>query len=60
MKCWRAAERLTELSGDMVMPLEQEISKATTKLFPAVPAPVWPAGRKAEGLELPGSDRWKA
>ena len=31
----KAAERLTELSGDMVVPLEDDISKATTKLFPS-------------------------
>ncbi|MBN0595646.1 hypothetical protein JTM42_34770, partial [Pseudomonas aeruginosa] len=30
----RAAERLTELVGDMVIPLEQEISKAAAKHFP--------------------------
>ena len=30
----RAAERLTDLVGDMVIPLEQEISKAAAKHFP--------------------------
>lgn len=53
----RAAERLTELSGDMVVPLEDEISKATTKLFPQLQHQYGPLAEKLKGLKLPGSDR---
>jgi hypothetical protein len=53
----RAAERLTELSGDMVVPLEDEISKATTKLFPQLQHQYGPLAEKLKRLGLPGSDR---
>lgn len=53
----KAAERLTELSGDMVVPLEDEISKATTKLFPALQHAYGPLAEKLKSLDLPGSDR---
>lgn len=53
----KAAERLTELSGDMVMPLEDDISKATTKLFPQLQHQYGPLAEKLKGLKLPGSDR---
>ena len=53
----RAAERLTELSGDMVVPLEDDISKATTKLFPQLQHQYGPLAEKLKGLKLPGSDR---
>ena len=52
----KAAERLTELSGDMVVPLEDDISKATTKLFPQLQQ-YGPLAEKLKGLKLPGSDR---
>ena len=53
----KAAERLTELSGDMVVPLEDDISKATTKLFPHLQHQYGPLAEKLKGLKLPGSDR---
>lgn len=53
----RAAERLTELSGDMVVPLEDEISKATTKLFPQLQHQYGPLAEKLKRLGLPGGDR---
>lgn len=53
----RAAERLTELSGDMVVPLEDEISKATIKLFPQLQHQYGPLAEKLKRLGLPGSDR---
>ncbi len=53
----RAAERLTELSGDMVVPLEDDISKATTKLFPQLQHQYAPLAEKLKGLKLPGVDR---
>ena len=53
----KAAERLTELSGDLVVPLEDEISKATTKLFPQLQHAYGPLAEKLKSLDLPGSDR---
>jgi hypothetical protein len=53
----KAAERLTELSGDMVVPLEDDISKATIKLFPQLQHQYGPLAEKLKGLKLPGSDR---
>ena len=47
----RAAERLTELVGDMVIPLEQEISKAAAKHFPrfSMTTALWPKSSVALG-----------
>jgi len=53
----RAAERLAELVGDMVMPLEDEISKTATKNFPQIQARYAPLGEKLDSLELPGKNR---
>ncbi len=53
----RAAERLTELVGDMVIPLEQEISKAATKHFPRFQHDYGSLAEKLSGLGLAGSDR---
>ncbi len=52
----KAAERLTELCGDMVVPLEDEISKATTKLFPQLQHAYGPLAEKLKALDLPGAD----
>lgn len=53
----RAAERLTELAGDMVIPLEQEISKAAAKHFPRFQHDYGALAEKLSGLGLAGSDR---
>nr|BAH89618.1 ATPase [uncultured bacterium]BAH89897.1 putative ATPase [uncultured bacterium]BAH90136.1 putative ATPase [uncultured bacterium] len=53
----RAAERLTELVGDMVIPLEQEISKAAAKHFPRFQHDYGSLAEKLSGLGLAGSDR---
>jgi hypothetical protein len=53
----RAAERLTELVGDMVIPLEQEISKAAAKHFPRFQHDYGSLAEKLGGLGLAGSDR---
>jgi hypothetical protein len=53
----RAAERLSELVGDMVIPLEQEISKAAAKHFPRFQHDYGSLAEKLSGLELAGSDR---
>lgn len=53
----RAAERLTELVGDMVIPLEQEISKAAAKHFPRFQHDYGSLAERLSGLGLMGSDR---
>lgn len=50
----RAAQRLTELTGDMVIPLEQEISKAAAKGFPQFQQQYGPLEEKLKNLGLPG------
>jgi hypothetical protein len=52
-----AASRLTELSGDTVIPLEDEISKAATKLFPQLQHEFGPLSVKFKNLGLPGVER---
>lgn len=53
----RASERLTELVGDMVIALEQEISKAAAKHFPRFQHDYGSLGERLSGLGLVGSDR---
>lgn len=52
----RAAQRLTDLSGDMVIPLEDEISKAAIKCFPKMQQQFGPLAEKLKSLNLPGAD----
>lgn len=52
-----AAKRLTELSGDPVVPLEDDISKACIKLFTNLQHQYGPLAEKLKSLGLPGSDR---
>lgn len=52
-----AATRLTELSGDLVVPLEDEISKTAIKLFPSLQQRFAPLAEKLRGLGLPGEER---
>ncbi|MEW8417170.1 MAG: BREX system P-loop protein BrxC, partial [Candidatus Thiodiazotropha endolucinida] len=52
----RASERLTELSGETVVPLEDDISKATTKLFPQLQHQYGPLAEQLKALNLPGVD----
>ena len=52
-----AATRLTELSGDMVVPLEDAISKAATKLFPQLQQRYASLSGRLQALGLPGDDR---
>lgn len=56
----RAAERLTDLVGDTVIPLEQEISKATVKHFPRFQYDYGSLAEKLSGLGLAGSGRVQA
>ena len=53
----RAAERLTKLVGDLVIPLEQEISKAAAKHFLRFQHDYGSLAEKLIGLGLAGSDR---
>lgn len=52
----RAAQRLTELLGESVIPLEAEISKAAIKLFPRLQHRFGPLAEKLRALALPGAD----
>jgi hypothetical protein len=52
----RAAERLTDLSGDQVVPLEDEIGKAAQKLLPSLQHRLAPLGEKLASLRLPGTE----
>jgi hypothetical protein len=53
----RAAERLTDLIGDVIVPLEDEISKATMKSFPQFQYQLAPLAEKFAALGLPGAER---
>jgi hypothetical protein len=52
----RASERLTDLSGDQVVPLESEIGKAAQKLLPSLQHRLAPLGEKLASLRLPGTE----
>lgn len=52
----KAAERLTDLSGDVVVPLEENISKAARQLLPKFQHSFASLGERLASLALPGSD----
>lgn len=52
----RAAERLGELTGEMVIPLEAEIGKVAVRTFPDFQHRFGPLAEKLAALELPGAD----
>jgi len=53
----RAAERLTELAGENVLPLEQNITKAAHKYLPGFQTQFAPLSEKLYSLGLPGIER---
>jgi len=53
----RAAERLTDITGDPVIPLEDDISKAATKSFPQLQQRYGPLATRLEALGLPGVEK---
>lgn len=55
-----AAQRLTELSGDVVVPLEDAISKAASKLFPELQQRYASLSGRLLALGLPGDERLEA
>lgn len=55
----RAAQRLTELLGDAVIPLEQEISQAAVRNFPKFQSDYAPLSEKLLTLALAGNERAK-
>ena len=55
----RAAQRLTELLGESVIPLEQEISQITVRNFPRFQSDYAPLAEKLLTLALPGNERAK-
>ena len=56
----RAAERLAELSGNTVMPLEQEVAVAARKLLPEYQAAFGPLAVELSSLGLPAETVSKA
>jgi hypothetical protein len=52
----RAAERLTKVVGDTVIPLEDEISKVAAKHFPTFQLRYGPLATRLENFGLPGVD----
>ena len=50
----RAAERLTDLSGEPVVPLEEDIGKAAQKLLPSLQFKLAPLAERLQALGLPG------
>lgn len=52
----RAAQHLTDLVGDAVIPLEDEISKAAVKHFPQFQHRFGPLAEKLTALGLPGAE----
>ncbi|SEA76135.1 BREX system P-loop protein BrxC [Variovorax sp. YR216] len=56
----RAAERLSELAGETVLPLEQEISKAAAKHFPRFQHDYGSLSERLRGIGLAGAERVSA
>ncbi len=56
----KAAERLTELAGDVVVPLEENISKAAQMLLPELQRRYASLGEKLRTLDLPGPDKMES
>ena len=56
----QAAQRLTDLIGDMVVPLEPDICKAAAKHLPQFQHQFAPLAEKLDALQLPGADRVRA
>jgi len=53
----RASERLTKLIGEQVIPLEDQISKATAKFFGQVQPRMTLLAEKLDAMALPGNER---
>jgi hypothetical protein len=53
----RAADRLLTLTGEQVMPLEEEISRIVTRFFPDYQRSYAPLATQLQNLGLPGVDR---
>lgn len=56
----RAAERLTELLGEPIIPLEQDISKAAVKHFPKFQSDYAPLAEKLKAFGVAGDDRLRS
>ncbi|MEI8167460.1 MAG: hypothetical protein WCG26_13850, partial [Chloroflexales bacterium] len=56
----RAAERLTAITGETIIPLEDDISKAATRHFPALQQRYSPLGVRLDALGLPGAETVRA
>jgi len=56
----RAAQRLGELRGEVVIPLERDISDAAVKQFPHYQRDYGPLAEKLASLRLPGVERLRS
>jgi hypothetical protein len=54
---FRAAERLLDLTGEQVMPLEQDISEGVMKHFPSLLNTYAPLQTRLRSCNLPGAER---
>ena len=52
----RAAGRLTDLSGEQVVPLEEDIGKVAQKLLPSLQHKLAPLAERLQALDLPGAE----
>ncbi len=55
--CLKAAERLTELTGDTVFPMEDDISKAAVRYFNVAQREFAPLVEKLKAMGIPGDGR---
>lgn len=55
--CLKAAERLTELTGDTVFPMEDDISKAAVRYFNVAQRKFAPLVEKLKAMGIPGDER---
>ena len=53
----KAAERLTDLAGEDIIPLEENITKGAQKLLPQLQGRYAALGEKLKILDLPGQDK---
>jgi hypothetical protein len=55
--CQRASERLTELTGDTVIPLEDDISKAAVRYFNKAQHEFGPLAEKLRSIDISGDEK---
>ena len=58
--CMRASDRLTQLTGSSVFPLEDDISKAAVRYFNQAQHEFGPLAEKLRSINIPGDDKLDA